>query len=81
MSDTTATTTRKPRLRVELTTPRGSIHEADESLSNSLIGLIQKGEKNRDKKDMLAAVEQLLDTGSKAVMKVATSFLRSLRGG
>ena len=69
----------KARLRVELTTPRGSIHEADESLSNSLIGRIRKVEQSRDKKDLLDAVEGVLDTGGRLIMKVATSFLRSLR--
>jgi len=72
-------TEQKPRIRVELTTPRGSIHEADESLSNSLIGLIRKGERSRDKKDLLEAVEGVVDTGGRLIMKVATSFLRSLR--
>lgn len=80
MSTSTKEGERKPRLRVELVTPRGSIHEADQSLSDSLVGLMRKSEGSKDKKDILETVEALLDTGTRTVMRVATSFMRSLRG-
>ena len=76
-----ATTKRaKPRMRVELHTPKGNVHAADRSLSDSLTELMTRSEKTKDKHDILRVVEGVAELGARMVTQVAAALVRSLRG-
>ena len=70
----------KPRMRIELRTPRGHVHRADQSLSESLTDLIARCEETGDEHDLMKVVEGIADTGARAVMRLARSVMKSLRG-
>lgn len=70
----------KPRMRVELRTPRGRVHRADQSLSDSLTELIVRSEETGDKHDLIKVVEGIAETGARVVMRLARSVMKSLGG-
>lgn len=71
----------KPRMRVELRTPKGTVHRAEESLSTTLTDLLTRADSTRDKHDLMRAAEGLADLGSRVVLKLAHAFVRSFRKG
>ena len=70
----------KPRLRVELRTPRGRVHRADQSLSDSLTDLMDRSAETGDKHDLMKVAEGIAETGARVVMRLARSVMKSLRG-
>lgn len=79
--DQPPTPAEKPRMRVELRTPRGTVHRAEESLSTTLTDLLNRADSTQDKHDLLKAMEGLADLGSRVVLKLANAFVRSFRKG
>lgn len=68
----------KTRVRVELRTPRGHVHRADQSLSDSLTELMVRCEQTGDKHDAMKVVEGIADAGARVVMRLARNILKSL---
>lgn len=69
----------KPRIRVSLHTPRGAVHSADQSLPDAIGDLMDRCHETKDKHEVMRVIEAITDAGARAIMKVASSFLRSFR--
>ncbi|GAB5545375.1 MAG: hypothetical protein RLP09_15670 [Sandaracinaceae bacterium] len=69
---------KKGRLRVELETPSGTHHVAEQSLSTSLIGLYAESRESRGgSSSKLGLLDAIMEQGSALLLRVAGAISRS----
>lgn len=66
------------KIRVEVETPQGRTHVAEEALSTSMIELIVKTKRNPSTKNRLRVLDALVERGSRLLLRVSGAVSRSL---
>ncbi|HJL14730.1 MAG TPA: hypothetical protein RMH99_03685 [Sandaracinaceae bacterium LLY-WYZ-13_1] len=71
-------TEERGKLRVELRTPDGEVHSAEESLSDSMVRMMRAGERRGvTRSDRLALLDRIVERGTRLLFVVAGAVGRA----
>lgn len=70
----------RAKMRVEIRTPDGTEHSAEESLTDSVTELMQRAERNPSTKNRMKLLDALVEKGASLVMRVAGTVSRGIHG-
>ena len=70
---------RKGRMRVEIETPSGSHHVAEQSLDTDLIGLCRKDGAEAVARNRVKLIDQIMEVGNSLLLRIAAALGRGSR--